>query len=74
MRELNTFHRGGPMLDSGFAAFELRGGDIMATARVRAQSIEEYIAAFPPAVRAILERIRSTISNAARARWRPSAT
>lgn len=37
----------------------------MATAPVTPQSIDEYIAAFPPEVQAILEKIRSTISNAA---------
>jgi len=37
----------------------------MATGEVRPQSIDEYIAAFSPEVRAILERIRLVIANAA---------
>jgi len=37
----------------------------MAMGRVKPQSIDEYIAAFPPEIQAILEKIRSTISNAA---------
>lgn len=37
----------------------------MATGRVTPQSIDEYIAAFSPEVQAILEKIRSTIRNAA---------
>lgn len=37
----------------------------MAMTRLAPQSIDEYIAAFPPEVQAILERIRSTVSNAA---------
>ena len=37
----------------------------MAMGRVKPQSIDEYIATFPPAVQAILEKIRLTIGNAA---------
>jgi uncharacterized protein YdhG (YjbR/CyaY superfamily) len=37
----------------------------MATDRVTPQSIDEYIAAFPPEVRGILARIRLTIAKAA---------
>jgi len=37
----------------------------MATGRTAPKSIDEYIAAFPPEVRAILGRVRLTISNAA---------
>jgi len=37
----------------------------MATDRATPQSIDDYIAAFPPEVQAILQRIRSTIRNAA---------
>ena len=37
----------------------------MATVQATPQSIDDYIAAFPPEVQAILERIRSTIRNAA---------
>ena len=37
----------------------------MATARTTPKSIDEYIAAFSPEVRAILEKVRLTISNAA---------
>ena len=37
----------------------------MATGRVTPQSIDEYIAAFPPEVQSILENIRSTVRNAA---------
>ena len=37
----------------------------MATGRAAAESIDEYIAAFPPEVQAILERIRLTISTVA---------
>jgi uncharacterized protein YdhG (YjbR/CyaY superfamily) len=37
----------------------------VATARTTPKSIDEYIAAFSPEVRAILEKIRLTISNAA---------
>ncbi len=37
----------------------------MATGRVSPQSIDEYIAAFSPEVRAILERIRLAIAKAA---------
>jgi uncharacterized protein YdhG (YjbR/CyaY superfamily) len=37
----------------------------VATARTTPKSIDEYIAAFSPEVRAILEKVRLTISNAA---------
>ena len=37
----------------------------MATTRAKSKSIDAYIAAFPPEVRAILERIRRTIREAA---------
>jgi len=37
----------------------------MAMDRATPQSIDDYIAAFPPEVQAILQRIRSTIRNAA---------
>ena len=37
----------------------------MATSRATPKSIDEYIAAFPPEVQAILEKIRRTISAAA---------
>src|SRR4249919_2865079 len=37
----------------------------MATGRAKAESIDEYIAAFSPEVQVILERIRLTISTAA---------
>ena len=37
----------------------------MATGRFTPKSIDEYIAAFPPEVQTILERIRRTISDAA---------
>lgn len=37
----------------------------MATARATPKSIDEYIAAFPPEVQAVLEKIRVTISDAA---------
>jgi uncharacterized protein YdhG (YjbR/CyaY superfamily) len=45
--------------------FRNRAGDSMATGQLRPQSIDEYIAAFSPEVRAILERIRLAIANAA---------
>jgi uncharacterized protein YdhG (YjbR/CyaY superfamily) len=50
---------GGAYLTEGHA------GEFMATGRSAPKSIDEYIAAFPPEVRAILERVRLTISNAA---------
>jgi len=37
----------------------------MATSQATPQNIDDYIAAFPPEVQAILERIRSTIRKAA---------
>ena len=37
----------------------------MATSRIAPKNIDEYIAAFSPEVQVILERVRSTISNAA---------
>ena len=37
----------------------------MATARIAPNSIDEYIATFPPEVQAILERVRLTITSAA---------
>jgi uncharacterized protein YdhG (YjbR/CyaY superfamily) len=37
----------------------------MPTARLKSKNIDEYIAAFPPEVQAILEKIRQTIRNAA---------
>ena len=40
-------------------------GELMASGRKTPKSIDEYIAAFSPDVRAILERIRSTIRRAA---------
>jgi hypothetical protein len=42
-----------------------RAGDSMPTDRVTPRSIDEYIAAFSPEVRAILERVRLTIAKAA---------
>ena len=42
-----------------------RAGGNMATGRAAPKDIDAYIAAFPPEVRAILEKIRLTISNAA---------
>ena len=37
----------------------------MGTSQVAPSTIDEYVAAFPPEVRAILERIRRTVSRAA---------
>lgn len=37
----------------------------MPTGQVKLQSIDEYIAAFPPEVQAILERVRATVRTAA---------
>jgi uncharacterized protein YdhG (YjbR/CyaY superfamily) len=37
----------------------------MATTRIAPNSIDEYIATFPPEVQTILERVRLTITNAA---------
>ena len=37
----------------------------MATRRVAPKNVDEYIAAYPPEVRAVLERIRSTIRSVA---------
>jgi uncharacterized protein YdhG (YjbR/CyaY superfamily) len=42
-----------------------RSGDIMAKSRATSKTVDEYIAACSPEVRAILERIRKTIRAAA---------
>ena len=51
-------------LDGG-NLFGRHAGEFMATAHTTPKTIDEYIAAFSPDVRAILERVRLTISKAA---------
>ena len=53
------------LASGGEYPFRNRAGDSMATAQLRPQSVDEYIAAFSPEVRAILERIRLAIAKAA---------
>jgi uncharacterized protein YdhG (YjbR/CyaY superfamily) len=53
------------LTSGGEYPFRNRPGDSMATDQARPQSIDEYIAAFSPEVRTILERIRLAIAKAA---------
>jgi uncharacterized protein YdhG (YjbR/CyaY superfamily) len=53
------------LTDARAGRLERREGDGMETGGAKAETIDEYISAFSPEVRAILEKIRRTIGTAA---------